>query len=103
MSRRLLSIWVAAMLFAGSTSIASATGSGGDNSAPAPTSSGSASVVLNTLQAGAGGTYTPIAADGVSGARADPRNPLYIPPPPHPQGKSCPPTHVFPVGQNGGA
>ena len=77
--------------------------SGGDSGTQkAPSSSGSASVVLNTLQAGAGGTYTPIAADGVSGARADPRNPLYIPPPPDPQGKSCPPTHVFHVGQNGG-
>src|ERR1700736_6455773 len=65
---------------------------------PPPTSSDSASVVLDTLQAGAGGTYTPIAADGVSGARADPGNPLYIPPPPDPQGKSCPPTHVFHPG-----
>jgi len=85
-----------------STSLAGGGGNQIISPSPPPTSSGSASVVLNTLQAGAGGTYTPIAADGVSASRTDPQNPLYIPPPPDPQGKACPPTRVFHPGQNGG-
>ena len=77
---------------------------GGDvhgSTAPQPTSAASASVVLNTLQAGAGGTYAPSMSGDVASGHTDPQNPVTIPPPPDPQGKSCPATHFFHVGSTG--
>lgn len=78
---------------------APAAAAGGDNGesapTPPPTSTGSASVVLNTLEAGAGGTYTPLPSSNVPPGRTDQRNPLDVPPPPDPEGKSCPTTTTF--------
>jgi hypothetical protein len=70
-------------------------GDSNNNPSPVPTSTGSASVVLNTLQAGAGGTYAPQSGNQITPGRHDPGNPIYIPPPPDPQGKVCPPTTIF--------
>ncbi len=61
---------------------------------PPPVSQGSASIVLNTLEAGAGGTYTPIAPDHIQGDFVT-HNPLRVPPPPDPEGKSCPSVTTF--------
>jgi len=65
---------------------------GNDTTTPPPQSSAGANIQLNTLEAGAGGTYTPTTGNQVPSLHTDPRNPASVPPPPDPEGKVCPNT-----------
>jgi len=97
MKRRASAFAAGAMLFA-STSLAFAEGAGsGINKPLPPISTGSAAILNNNLEAGAGGLYAPLGPGQAPTPRQDPRNPLTIPPPPNPQGKSCPENTAFHV------
>jgi len=67
-------------------------GADGDSQPPPapPLSTGFAGVTDSTLQAGAGGLYAPLGPSESPSGHRDPVNPLTIPPPPNPQGKTCP-------------
>src|SRR5437016_1656332 len=68
------------------------------NGTPAkPISTGSAAILNNNLEAGAGGLYAPLGPGQAPTPRQDPRNPLTVPPSPNPQGKSCPENTAFHV------
>lgn len=69
----------------------------GNGSPPKPISTGSAGILNANLEAGAGGLYAPIGPGEAPTPRQDPRNPLTVPPPPNPQGKSCPDNTAFHV------
>jgi hypothetical protein len=76
-------------------------GSTGIQSPQTPQSSAGATIQLNQLLAGASGTYTPSGADTYTPTQIDPRNPTTVPPPPDPQGKTCPATTTFHIGHGG--
>src|SRR5579875_3858593 len=73
-----------------------------DSPPPVPASAAAANIVLNTLQAGAGGTYLPEAPATITPARHDPINPDRLPP--SPNSKLCPPVPItgLPTGTYAG-
>jgi hypothetical protein len=71
---------------------------GGDSQPTPPVSTGSAAILNSNLEAGAGGLYAPVGPGQTPPVAREPVNPLTIPPPPNPQGKSCPQNTAFHVG-----
>jgi hypothetical protein len=91
----------ALLVIASSLDLSNAMAAGGGDTALTPTqpiSTGTAAILHNNLEAGAGGLYAPIGPGATQIVGPEPRNPLTIPPPaPNPQGQACPQNTLFHV------